>query len=88
MDFHQLVGAGGLSIEQLLELHRRAVFEVAVQAGSVMPVDPPESGQLHVFNGLPRPFLGAGGATDQLGFVVAVDSLSQGIVIAVGHGPD
>jgi hypothetical protein len=63
---------------ELLELDGRQIAEVAVQALSVVPVRPPERGQLDFLDRLPRTL--AGGAADQLGLVVAVDRLGQRIV--------
>jgi hypothetical protein len=56
------------------------VSEVAVEAGGVVPVHPPEGGQFDVFDGLPR--AGAGRSVDQLGLVVSVDRLGEGVVEA------
>ena len=60
---------------ELLELGGREIAEVAVQALGVVPVHPAQGGQLDLLDGLPRP--GVGGAADQLGLVVAIDSLGQ-----------
>jgi hypothetical protein len=71
---------------ELLELDGRQVAEVAVQAPGVVPVHPPERRELNLLDCLPR--AAAGGAADQLGLVVAVDRLGQGIVIAVTDRSD
>jgi hypothetical protein len=53
-----------------LELDGRHVVEVAVQPLGVVPVDPPEGGELHVLNGLPWSLCGS---PDELGLVGGVD---------------
>ena len=68
------------SVERLLVLGRWPVGEVAVQAGGVVPVHPAQGGEFDVFDGLPR--LLAGGSADQLGLVVAVDRLGQGVGVS------
>ena len=62
-----------------------------MQAAGVVPVDPAEGGQFDVFDRLPRP--AAGGPVDQLGFVVAVDRLGEGVIgacqmVCVAVAPD
>jgi hypothetical protein len=68
------------SIERCFELGGWDVVEVAVEACRVVPVDPAEGGQFNVVDGAPRALLGA---SDQLGLVVAVDRLSQRVVIGI-----
>ena len=75
MDSNQLVGVL-CSIERCFELGGWDVVAVAVKACRVVPVDPAEGGQLDVLDGLPWVLLWA---SDQLGFVVAVDGLSEGV---------
>ena len=77
MDSDDLMVVGLVSIEDLLELHRWDVAEVAVQALGVVPVDPAEGRELDVFDGLPGPL--ASGSADELGLVVPVHGLSQGV---------
>ena len=86
MDSDVLMVVGLVSIEDLLELHRWDVAEVAVQALGVVPVDPAEGGELDVLDGLP--WRRAGRAADQISLVVAVDGLGQGVVVGVRDGPD
>ena len=74
------------SIERLLELDGRDVAEVAVETLGVVPVDPAERRELEVLDALPWP--GSGGSANELGLVVAVDRLRQGIVIAVANRSD
>ena len=76
MDFDQGLVAPFCSVERFLELHRRDVAEVAVQAFLVVPVDPSEGGQFDVFDGLPGPAF-TRRPTNQLCLVVAVDGLGQ-----------
>ena len=49
----------------------------------VVPVHPAERGELDLLDGLPGTL--PGGAADQLGLVVAVDRLGQGVVEAVAN---
>lgn len=74
------------SVERPLELDGRQVAEVAVQPLVVVPVDPAEGRELDVLDSAPRP--GARGSADQLGLVVPVDGLGQGVVIRVADCPD
>ena len=76
-DSDQLFAVGLASIERLLELGGRDVAEVAVEALRVVPVHPAEGRELENFDGLPR--LGACGASDEFGLVVAVHRLGQGV---------
>src|SRR5487761_1625387 len=64
-----------------LELRWRQVVAGAVEAPGVVPVDPPESGQLDVVDAPPGAL-----AADQLGLVKAVDRLGQGVVTRVALG--
>jgi hypothetical protein len=73
-------------VERGFELGRRDVGQIAVQAAVVVPVHPAQGGQLDVFDGFPGP--GAGWSVDQLGLVVAVDGLGQGVAVAVSDGAD
>ena len=57
-----------------------------MQAAGVVPVHPAQGGELDVFDGLPGS--GAGRSVDQLGLVVAVHGLGQGVVEAVTDGAD
>jgi hypothetical protein len=57
-----------------------------VESLVVVPVHPPQRGELDLLDGLPR--AGAGGAADQLGLVVAVDALGQRVIEAVADRPD
>ena len=54
------------------------VVAVAVEALGVVPVQPGQCGQLDLVDGGPRALFGA---VDQLGLVVAVDGLSEGVVV-------
>ena len=69
MDSNQLL-VGLLGSVGRLELDGRHVVEIAVQTLVVMPVDPPERGELHVLDGPPWPL---GGPPDELGLVERVD---------------
>src|SRR3954447_998072 len=80
-----LVALAG-SVEVLLELRRRNVVEVAVQALGVVPVHPPERGELDVLDRLPWP--AARRAADQRGLVEAEHRLGQGVVERVADGAD
>ena len=77
MGSHQDVGVLAGSVVDLLELGRGQVAEVAVEAFGVVPVDPGQGGEFDVIDALPWPLLGAGGAADEFGLVVAVDGLGQ-----------
>lgn len=55
---------------------------------SVVPMHPPESGQLHILDCLPRTAMGAHRPSDELGLVVTVDGLGQSIVVAIPDGSD
>ena len=78
---------GPLCIVELgFELGRRNVSEVAVEAAGVVPVHPPQGGQLDVLDGLPGP--AAGRSIDQLGLVIAVDGLRQSVIETVPDGAD
>src|SRR5690606_13441322 len=59
--------------------------EVGVDSAGVVPVDPPEGGQLDVLEGAPRAPVWT---TDQLGLVQPVDAFRQGVVIAVRDTSD
>ena len=74
MDLDQGLVAPLGSVERLLELCRRPVVEVAVQALVVVPVDPAEGGELEVLDALPRSR--AGRSADQLGLVLQVGYLT------------
>jgi hypothetical protein len=63
------------------ELDRWQVTEVAVQSLGVVPVHPAQGRELELLDRLPRAV--AGGTTNQLGLVVAVDGLGQRVVVAV-----
>src|SRR5215213_8775155 len=86
LDYYQLRAGVGGSVERCLELCRGQVAEVAVEPGGVVPVDPAESGELDVLDGLPGS--GAGGSADQLGLVVAVDGLGKRVIEGVADRPD
>lgn len=72
-----MIGGGLASIERLLELGGRDVAEVAVKALRVVPVDPAEGREFEVLDALPRSW--TGGSTDELGLVVPVHGLGQGV---------
>ena len=71
------------SVEGCFELGGRGVAAVAVKAVIVVPVDPAEGGELDVLDRLPGPR--AGGASDELGLVVAVDGLREGVDAPIGQ---
>jgi putative transposase len=85
-DFDRLAVVPLGSVERLLELGRWPVAEVAVQARGVVPVHPAQRGEFDVLDGLP--WLLPGGPADQLGLVVAVDRLGQGVVVGVTDRAD
>ena len=68
-----------------LELGGRHVVEVAVEAFGVVPVDPPERGELDVLDGLPGALRGT---ADQLGLVEPVDGLGERVVERVPDAAD
>lgn len=87
MDSDQgLIGLGS-SVERLLELCWWDVFEVAVDALGVVPVNPGQGGELDVLDGLSGPAVSCG-AADELGLVVAADGLGQGVVVKVTESAD
>jgi hypothetical protein len=65
-------------VERGFELCRRDVVEVAVEPAGVVPVHPAQGGQLDVLDDLPRP--SAGRPVNQLGLVVSVYRLREGVV--------
>ena len=73
------------SIERCFELGGWDVVAVAVQPCRVVPVEPAQGGQLDVVDGAPWALLGA---SDQLGLVVTVDRLREGVVIGIADGAD
>lgn len=52
----------------------------------VMPMHTSEGRKLEVFDRFPR--TGPCGAADELGLVLPVDGLGEGVVVAVADGPD
>ena len=68
-----------------LELDGWNIAAVAVESLVVVPVHPRQRGELDLIDGLPWPLLGP---VDQLGLVVAVDRLSEGVVIGIADGSD
>ena len=81
MDFDQGLVSPFRSVERGFELCWRYVVEIAVQPAGVVPVDSSQGGQLDVFGGLPWP--GAGRSVDQLGLVISVHRLREGVVEAL-----
>ena len=78
MDFDQGLVGPFRSVERGFELCWRYVVEVAVRPAGVVPVDPSQGGQLDVLDGLPWP--GAGRSVDQLGLVISVHRLREGVI--------
>ena len=66
----------------LLELRRRGVAEVAVEALVVVPVHPAQGGQFDVVDAAPG---APGGAADQFGLVEADDGLGEGVDAPIGQ---
>ena len=77
LDFDQGLVGPLCIVERGFELGRWDVVEVAVEAAGVVPVHPAQGGQFDVLDGLPGP--GAGRSVDQLGLVVSVHRLREGI---------
>ena len=84
MDSNQLVGVL-CSIEGCFEFGGWDVVAVAVEAGGVVPVYPAEGGELDVVNGAPWALRWP---ADELGLVVAVDRLREGIIERNTDGAD
>ena len=84
MDSNQFL-VGLLGSVGRLELDRRHVVEIAVQPFVVVPVDPPEGGELDVLDGAPGALPGT---SDEFGLVEGVDRLGEGVIERVADGPD
>ena len=63
-----------------LELDGRDVAAVPVEALGVVPVHPRQCGEFDLVDGLPWTLLGP---VDELGLVVAVDRLGEGVVVGL-----
>ncbi len=86
MDSYPGGGVGLLcSIERCLVLGGRHVVAVAVQSLLVEPVHLGQRGEFEFVDVVPA---GGAGPVDALGLVEPVGCLGEGIVVAIGHGPD